>query len=314
MTHRLTVIVLAVLLAAGLALADAGAPMVPERVTVQGEAVTLAHLVQAAGVKAGDHLRQIVLVKAPKPGGRRTLNGAYVRRQLAAAGLEFVAAPDRIIIERPGFAIDPTIGRQAVIDFIKSNAPWPEDSYRIEVVRSHMPLTVEPGAITARIIQHPKGRLSGTHTFVVEYRESGRRVARGAFTMRIHVQGVVYVAAYQLNRGVLLSERDLIAKEVDLAKIRGLPETDKSKLIGARIKYTVREGQIVTSGALEPVPVVRRGDAVVVIARRGGMAVTAFGVARESGALGEVIRVENMQSKRVVHARIENSNTVAVLF
>ncbi|MDP8224527.1 MAG: flagellar basal body P-ring formation chaperone FlgA [Candidatus Lernaella stagnicola] len=314
MIKRLLIVVLVSLAAASLAWSEADAPMVPETVTVRGEQITLAHLVQAAGVTAGDHLRRVVLMKSPHPGQSRTLSGAYVKQKLADAGLDYIATPPRIRVERPGFRIDPATGREVVIEHIRSRAPWPADRYDIEIVRDHMPLTAEPGHVAARIYHSPSDNLAGTHTYVVEYRVDGHPAGRGSFTVRVHVQATVYVAAHQLNRGVLLSDRDLVPKRVDLADIRALPETDRSKLLGARIRHTIREGEIVTEAALDPVPVVRRGDAVVVVARRDKMVVTAFGVAKENGALGEVIRVENVQSKRVVHARVENSNTVVVLF
>lgn len=289
-------------------------PMVPDRVMVTGDEVTLADLVQAAGVPAAENLRHIHLIKAPNPGATRTLNRESVRRQLAAAGLGYIGVPPRIRVERPGRMIDPAVGREVVLAYIQKNAVWPADQYRIEITGEHNPITVEPGDVTVRLMQRPVGRLSGTHTYVVEYRVGGKRVARGSFTVKVHVNATVYVAAHRLNRGILLSERDLLAKEYDLASLRGLPETAKEKLIGARLRHTIREGQIVTSDALEPVPLVRRGDAVVIVAKRGTLVVTAFGVARENGAMGEVVQVENLQSKRVVHARVKGNNTVVALF
>jgi len=311
---RRALLLLLIAITAAAAWAAETAPMVPERVIVVGDEVTLGDLVRAAGLPAADRLFLVRLVKSPNPGQQRSLNRHYVLRQLTAEGLGHIGVPARITVERPGRAIDPALGRELVLAYIREHAPWPPERYRIEMTRAHDPITVEPGEVTARLIQRPADRLEGTHTYVVEYRVGGRRVARGGFTMKVHVQATAFVAATQLNRGILLAERDLIAREMDLADLRGLPETDKAKLIGARLRHTIREGQIVTSDALEPVPLVRRGDAVTIVARRGDMVVTAFGLAREDGALGEVVRVENLQSQRVVHARVRGNNTVAVLF
>jgi flagellar basal body P-ring formation protein FlgA len=302
-----------ILLLAGAVLA-ADTPLIPADLVVRGDRITLADLVSAAGVTAGDHLEQIVLVKAPQPGAERILNGAYVRSQLAAAGLAYIAVPSRVRIRRPGANIDPALGLPLIEKFIAEKAPWPKGRYTISVQRRHMPITVEPGEVTPHLVQHPAGRLTGAHTYVVEYRRDGRRLARGTFVVEVGATATVYLAAHRINRGVLLADRDLMPKQVQLSDVLGLPITDKRRLIGARLKRAINEGQTIEETDLLVVPAVRRGDAVKIVCRRGEMVVTAFGVAKENGALGEVIRIENMQSKRVVHARVTDSKTVAVIF
>jgi flagella basal body P-ring formation protein FlgA len=256
----------------------------------------------------------VFVCEAPLPGKSRVLSGSYVRTQLAAAGLGDVPVPPRLTLVREGVAIDHEIGRQAVSTYIREIAPWPAERYRVEVVRDPSPLTVEPGALTARLIQPPKGNLAGVRTYRVEYCQNGTPVAQASFIVAIHVTAEVYVAAHAMQRGVVVAETDLLTKELDLAAVRGTPETDRRKLVGARLARPLNEGQLFTVDSLEPVPLVRRGDAVMLVASRGDLVVTAFGLAREDGAIGKIIRLENVQSKKIVHGRVESANTVTVLF
>jgi flagella basal body P-ring formation protein FlgA len=209
--------------------------------------------------------------------------------------------------------IDPAAGRLAVIAYIDANAPWPKDRYQVEFVREHAPLAAATAEVEPRLAQPPSGALAGVHTFDVNYVHDGQVVARGAFTVKIKATGTVYLAAHPLTRGATLAETDVVAKEVELANVRGVPETDLQKIVGARVARPLVEGQLVTADSVEAKLAVRRGDAVMLVARRGEMTVTAFGIARENGSIGKVIPVMNLQSKKIVYGRVESASAVAVL-
>lgn len=53
---------------------------------------------------------------------------------------------------------------------------------------------------------------------------------------------------------------------------------------------------------------------VTILAESGDLKVTVTGMVLERGYLGEVIRVQNLMSKRRIYARVINSSTVMVDF
>jgi len=283
-------------------------------VEVSGEKITIGDLVMSAGGELLPRVRETVIAESPDPGCSRILTGRYVQAQLAIAGVEGVQMPSRIEIRRTGQVIDPLLGEQVVVEFIREKAIWPAEQYRLEVMRRHDPIPVTPGPVTARLTQYPKEELAGRHNYQVEYRRDGELMGRGSFTVEVSVTATVYLAAHRLSRGVVLAETDLSPKQMPLGEIQGIPETDRSKIIGARTKHVIQEGQILTRDQLQAVPVIRKGEVVQILAHRGSLAVTAFGIARESGAAGEMIKIENIQSKTVVYGRVMDPTTVEVMF
>jgi len=70
--------------------------------------------------------------------------------------------------------------------------------------------------------------------------------------------------------------------------------------------------QIVTPVHLEQAEVIRKGDHVVITARSGTLAVRMPGEALSKGGISEQIRVRNLNSKRVVKARVTGPGQVEV--
>ncbi len=288
---------------------------VPAEVTVTGERVLLGDLVRDdEGAAASPAWAETFVSQAPDPGRSRTLSAAYVSHRLQAAGLSEVRVPAQVVLRRPGQQIDPTIGEEAIEAYIRSKAPWAESEYTIEVVRRHQALNHEPGSVSAHLIHLADRPLAGRHTYQIEYRIAGRKVAQGSFSVEVHVMQTVYVAAHKIARGVVLAEIDLREKQVDLASVKSRAIVERGQLIGAQASRAIREGEVLTEANISPTPLVRRGDVVTLIVERGGIMVSTYALAREDGIVGEVIKVDNLQSKKQIHARVVNATTVQVIF
>ena len=64
------------------------------------------------------------------------------------------------------------------------------------------------------------------------------------------------------------------------------------------------------SGQLSSPTLVKRGDAVTMVARRDGIEVSTAGEALDAGAQGQIVRVRNAGSGQVVRMRVAGPGTV----
>ncbi len=121
----------------------------------------------------------------------------------------------------------------------------------------------------------------------------------------------VVVAARDLRRGDIITAEDLKIAKVELRNAkpdgRGIEE-----LIGLRAKRTILQDTAFTSLNVEPIPVIERGDNVTIVVYTGSLVVTAPGVAKGTGGIGETVSVENSLSKQIVQAEIIDKETVQV--
>ncbi len=126
----------------------------------------------------------------------------------------------------------------------------------------------------------------------------------------VKAEAEIVVAARDLARGEILTAADLVyeAKENHSASAVYNGET----LLGLRTTRHIRAGSEITLVAVEQIPAVDRGAAVIIVARTGTMSVSAPGTARAAGQLGEVIPVENSLSRKVVYGKIIAADTVEV--
>ena len=87
--------------------------------------------------------------------------------------------------------------------------------------------------------------------------------------------------------------------------IRGNLVLDTNSVIGAKTKRALSMGQILT---FQDLCLVCKGDVVTIAIDHKGLAVSVSGIATEDGSLGDVIPVQNRQSKRTIRAEVVGVN------
>jgi len=105
----------------------------------------------------------------------------------------------------------------------------------------------------------------------------------------------------QLAAGSYLSNDLLVETETELLQSRGTLVNDAQFIVGARTKKALNSGQIITQNDL---CLVCKGDVVTIAGVSNGLSVTTQATALQDGTLGDDVRVQNLQSKRVVTAQI----------
>jgi len=121
------------------------------------------------------------------------------------------------------------------------------------------------------------------------------------------------VAAGNLNAGDILSESSLRLERMDAGKIPAGYLTELSKAIGLQVRQAMPPGSIISERSLVRPILVQRGENVKIVARIGEIDVYANGVAFAQGAAGDLIRVQNTITKRILTGRVQEDKSVLVL-
>lgn len=90
------------------------------------------------------------------------------------------------------------------------------------------------------------------------------------------------------------------------------PVTDSLLFEGMQSKSYIKAGSVIYMSMLEPVPVINPGDNVEIIYESAGLKITTSGVARQKGGIGDIIKVSNIESRKIIEAEIVDSLTVAL--
>jgi flagella basal body P-ring formation protein FlgA len=132
---------------------------------------------------------------------------------------------------------------------------------------------------------------------------------RYEYVVRARVSAMVAIAAAPVAANETLSEAQVTIERRDISNIAD-PISNPADAVGQMSRRMLRPGDILRSGQLSSPVLVKRGDAVMMVARREGIEVSMAGEALDAGGKGAVVRVRNAGSGQVVRMRVAGPGTV----
>ena len=154
----------------------------------------------------------------------------------------------------------------------------------------------------------------GKRPIAVDFSVNGRARQKIWTTATIEVLTQVVVTRKPLGRYKSITEDDIQLQTMDLANLPSNVLTDFEAVLGKRTKRAIGAQIPLRTDVIELPPLVKRGDFVMIVAESAGLKITALGQVKKKGRLGERIPVVNVDSKKVLYARVIDSNTVQVEF
>lgn len=130
----------------------------------------------------------------------------------------------------------------------------------------------------------------------------------------IKLIGRVFASANYLPRGTVIQATDLKRVEYDLARLQQGYFSTADKIIGKVLKQAVPGGGIITPAHLSRPRLVRRGESVIIMAKASGIEIRMKGKALTDGAAGELVRVKNIKSQRIIEGTVEHDGIIRVPF
>lgn len=131
-------------------------------------------------------------------------------------------------------------------------------------------------------------------------------------------QATIYLmvvhAASQIERGNNISLNQLKLAEAELSKIRRGYFQSMAEVSSQGAKRRIRAGQLITPSLLSAALMIRRGEAVTIRASQDGISAATKGQAMANGRAGEVIRVRNLSSEKVIDAQVIEPGVVSSTF
>ncbi|MBL1261621.1 MAG: flagellar basal body P-ring formation protein FlgA [Thiotrichaceae bacterium] len=122
----------------------------------------------------------------------------------------------------------------------------------------------------------------------------------------------IYVATRFLSRGKKLKQDDYALERHDISNQSIGYITDINEIEGKILRRPLRHNSIIPPNALTEAMLVKRGDRVTILAQNTGVKVHMKGKALKSGVKGEVIRVRNLSSKRIIEGTVLSEGVVGV--
>lgn len=122
----------------------------------------------------------------------------------------------------------------------------------------------------------------------------------------------VVALARGVAAGETLGPADITHVRRDTARIAGAVLTDPGLVVGRVARRALAAGTLLGPGDLVAPRLIRRGDSVALVSRRGGVEVRVAGKALGDAGEAERVSVENLSSRRVVQGIVAAGGDVLV--
>jgi flagella basal body P-ring formation protein FlgA len=132
---------------------------------------------------------------------------------------------------------------------------------------------------------------------------------RYEYVVRAHVSALVAVAAAAVPPGEALTDATVTLERRDITLVPDALGTAEAA-VGQTSRRALRPGDVLRAGQLAAPVLVKRGDQVLMLARREQVEVSTSGEALDNGARGAIVRVRNAASGQVVRMRVTAAGTV----
>ncbi len=131
------------------------------------------------------------------------------------------------------------------------------------------------------------------------------------FNIRVYEDTVI--TTRKIGRNTILEPDDLEIRRMETTKLMGLTFDNVEELIGKQAIRTIQPNVPITADLVNNPPLIKKGDFIKVLVQSGNLHIITKGVAKEDGYLGKIIRIKNIDSKKEIYGRVEDTSTVKII-
>ncbi|MEG6585103.1 flagellar basal body P-ring formation chaperone FlgA [Dendrosporobacter sp. 1207_IL3150] len=301
--------------------AEAITVTVTEHATVRGPLITLGELAEISGEDSSrvQALQQTKLGSAPTPGGSIKLTSDILGMRLAAAGTNYAGITWHIPLSVRVTTGSQVISGQILVDEAisairnKVGSAIASSDLSVTPINELQDVLIPLGQISLNI-ELPYGIRYNAPTIArISISTDGTLYTRLNSSFEVKQYGKVVVAAKPISRNQVLAAEDLRYERTDIGRLNAGYFTNTEKVAGMQVRRPIVPGELISETMLAKPIIVKRGSIINILARIGDIEVKAAGQAQQDGSQGQIIRVQNTNSKKSVSARVLDEGTAQVV-
>ncbi len=204
--------------------------------------------------------------------------------------------------------------KRCLLKYLCRNLGKEESDIIVSKVKVSRNRAVPVGKISIRLSRKDTGRLAGNVKLNAIVSVNGIEENNVRIYSWIDVFESVVCASRDLKRKDIIREDDVYLARKNISHMPPNTVRGLSKVVGLTMKHNVKADTCLKGWMVEKTPAVKRGDMVTIMAESDDLKVTIPGRVMEKGCLGELVKVENIISKKEIYARVINNLAVMVNF
>jgi flagella basal body P-ring formation protein FlgA len=300
---------------------------IPKRVFVKSHEMRLGDLARLKGFskKLKRQLAQLVIGPSPMGGTQQRFPHSFLKGRLQSdfrnkriklpSNTQF-KLPKVLIVERKAKVLKGKEIQKQIESKMRSFDPNQGQDWAKVSIPPQANLTLAEGAkLKIKVIGLQGQTVQGGKVAVDLVLKDGPRLLR---KQRIFARVDLFKKAYALNQdlqsGYTIKGSDFVLMRVPQSKLQKDFIQDPREAIGSRLKRKIKANHPLRNAWLWSPPLVKRGERVQMTFRRGGIFLSAQGEALGNGRRGDMIKVRNSRSKKILSGRVIGRNQVEMEF
>jgi flagella basal body P-ring formation protein FlgA len=200
------------------------------------------------------------------------------------------------------------------MDYLIKTLPWDKKSLEINVYYQGKDITLPPGKKELIYKIMGSSQRAGRIPMFLEIRINDQFQKRIRFNTKVLVSQKVIKTIRAVRRGEILSKDEIRAETIKTERPSKNAITNMDYALGYEASRSLSIGQILVPNFIKRPALGNRGDKILITAQKGGMIITTAGILKEDGYKDAMVRVLNIESKKIIYGRLVDSNTVKVNF
>ncbi len=267
-----------------------------------------------------DKVNSIEIGNAPGANTQRRIDSRFIRMRLNSANINtsnitFADTNSTLVsvesTKIKGIEIAEK-AKQYLLDFL----PMDEKETTVELGRipanQWVPRRRDKIDFSVTLIDTRKDR--GKIELVVSASADGRLFFKVPVYFNVRVFEFVVITKKKIRRKQLLSKEDVFIARRDTTRMRGTTFSSIDDLEGMSATTPIQARTILTDHMIQRPPTIQQGSVVKLILKESGFKIVTKGLAQQTGYKGEVIKVRNLKSKKMLLGKIINPESVQVVF
>src|SRR5262245_34961002 len=289
----------------------------PAKLTVTVDKVTLGALLalDPPEVKLAAQLDAVALTTAPAPGQTKFVVGAEILRRLESVGVtsktHSIVMPAEVTIVREAQTVTAADISQRIKDGFLPSLPW--NDVRLERVDLAENILLPKGKTEWIFTCHPGTDYAKPFYLNINFSVNGEVVKRAFVRTALSVYQRVAVTLTEVKSNQSIREEDIRWESQRLPSTLQIPIKSTGFLHGRRPRMAISPGRVLTENLFIEVPLVKRGDSVLLVFESESMRVATQAKALAIGFRGQRIQVINPDSGKVLSAEVTDEGAARVV-
>ena len=172
---------------------------------------------------------------------------------------------------------------------------------------------LEKAPTSVELLEVPQ-TLTSTLIIKARYLNGSEPVGTISGTFRAQLRINAFVPRRQVARNNALNPADFEVQPVDRLSLKQIPVDASTNLADYEASSQISAGTPLSWNSIKPLPLVRKGALVDVIAHEGALKITTRAIATSDAGRGEQVVMRNPNTNRSFEAYVVNENLVQIRF